>query len=137
MKYEGAKTKDYGVNLCEGCWEKQREIDRLKEEVERLKQALKRKQRQQREGFFGASTPSAQVPVKATARAENQAKKGGAKVGPQGHGRQVFQRAEADEVRVAKVEEEKWRRKSVRNVGVSCRRRVQMKGRSTICSGKK
>lgn len=95
------------MNLCEDCLAKQREIDRLTEEVVRLKQALRRRERKQEQGFFGSSTPSAQIPVKAKALAENQAKKGGAQVGHQGHGREVFQRAEADEVRSAEVVEEK------------------------------
>jgi transposase len=107
VNYQTEKSKDYGVNLCEGCLEKQREVDRLKEEVQRLKQELRRGKRKQEQGFFGSSTSSAQVPVKAKALAENQAKKGGAKVGHPGHGRQVCQREEADEIRVAKVVEEK------------------------------
>jgi hypothetical protein len=36
VSYETPKAKDYGVNRCEGCLDKQREIDRLKE-VQRLR----------------------------------------------------------------------------------------------------
>lgn len=97
------KTKDYGVNLCEGCFDKQREIDRLKEEVQRLRLKVCANERKSKEGFFGSATPSSQVPVKKNSIAENQAKKGGAKVGHKGFGRQVFTAEQADEVLVAEV----------------------------------
>ena len=103
MGYKLPKTKDYGVNLCEGCLDKQREIDRLKEEVQRLRLKVCANERKSKEGFFGSSTPSSQIPVKANSLAENQAKKGGGKVGHAGVGRQVFSAAEADETRVAEV----------------------------------
>lgn len=103
MSYKLPKTKDYGVNTCDGCLDKQREIDRLKEEVQRLRVKVCANQRKSEEGFFGSGTPSSQVPVKKNSLAENQAKKGGAKVGHQGFGRQVFTQEEADEVLVAEV----------------------------------
>ena len=106
MSYQEPKTRDHGVNLCDGCLEKQREIDRLKEEVQRLRQKLNLNQRKSQEGFFGSSTPSSQVPVKPNSLAENQAKKGGAKKGHTGVGRKVFAATEADEQRVAAVETE-------------------------------
>ena len=106
MSYQEPKTRDHGVNLCDGCLEKQREIDRLKEEVQRLRQKLNLNQRKSQEGFFGSSTPSSQVPVKPNSLAENQAKKGGAKKGHRGVGRKVFAATEADEQRVAAVETE-------------------------------
>ena len=90
MSYQESKAKDYGVNLCEGCFEKQRLIDRQFEEIQQLKQKLNVNQRRLKDGFFGSSTPSSQVPLKANSLAENQLKKGGAKVGHQGFGRQVF-----------------------------------------------
>lgn len=97
------KTKDYGVNTCDGCLDKQREIDRLKEEVQRLRLKVCANDRKSKEGFFGSSTPSSQVPVKKNSLAEKQAKKGGAKVGHKGFGRQVFTQEEADEMLVAEV----------------------------------
>jgi len=106
VSYKEPKAKDYGVNLCEGCFEKQLIIDRQFEEIQRLKQKLNVNRRRLTEGFFGSSTPSSQVPVKANSLEENQAKRGGAKLGHQGFGRQVFTSAEADEVRVAEVETE-------------------------------
>lgn len=106
MSYETPKGKDYGVNLCSGCFEKQRIIDRQFEEIERLKKKLNANQRRLTEGFFGSSTPSLQVPVKASSLVENQAKKGGARFGHQGCGRRVFKLEEADELRTAEVIEE-------------------------------
>ena len=103
MSYETPKAADYGVNLCEGCLEKQCVIDRQFEEIQRLRQKLHVNQRRLKEGFFGSSTPSSQVSVKANSVAENQARKGGAKLGHQGVGRKVFSLAQADEVRVAAV----------------------------------
>lgn len=103
MGYEKPKSKDYGVNNCESCFEKQRIIDRQFEEIQQLKQKLQVNQRKSKAGFFGSSTPSAQIPVKANSLAENQAKKGGGKIGHLGIGRQIFSRNEADETRLAEV----------------------------------
>jgi transposase len=76
--------------FCEGCWEKQRRIDQLLEENQRLKAQLRYRQRQAREGFFGSSTPSAQRPVKANSLPEHHARRGGARPGHPGHGRPAF-----------------------------------------------
>lgn len=103
MGHQAPKTKDYGVNLCAGCFDKQREIDRLKDEVQQLRLKVCANQRKTAAGFFGSSTPSSQIPVKANSLAEQQAKKGGAVKGHRGVGRQVFSAAEADERRVAEV----------------------------------
>jgi hypothetical protein len=40
------------LNFCEKCFEKQRELDRLKEEIERLRGELNRKQRKGRSIWF-------------------------------------------------------------------------------------
>lgn len=106
MGYQEPKAKDYGVNNCDGCLEKQRLIDRQYEEITRLKQKLSQNQRTTKEGFFGSSTPSSQIPVKSNSLAENQAKKGGGQPGHRGVGRQVFAAAQADEQRIAQVEAE-------------------------------
>jgi transposase len=68
--------------------EKQQKIDRLEEELRRVKAKLRYQERTAKEGPFGASTPSSKVPVKADSVEENQARKGGAKPGHRGHGRQ-------------------------------------------------
>jgi hypothetical protein len=84
--------------FCPGCWEKQRKIDALLEENQRLKAQLRYRQRQATEGFFGSATPSAQRPVKANSPAEQQAKRGGAPPGHPGHGRRALHAATAARV---------------------------------------
>jgi len=77
---------------CKACLEKQREIDRLQEEIVRLRARLRYQERLAKdEGFFGSSTPSAKLPVKPnTVPAESgQPRCGGARVGHVGHGRQA------------------------------------------------
>jgi hypothetical protein len=55
-----------GGGYCRECFEKQREIDRLTEENVRLRGRLRYQERVSREeGFFGSSTPSSKIPVKA------------------------------------------------------------------------
>jgi len=92
------------LNFCPGCFEKQRQIDELTEEVKRLKARLNYLKRKQKEGYFGSSTPSSQVPIKRNAPRENQGKRGGAKPGHRGHGRQRFDESGAD--RIIRVESE-------------------------------
>jgi transposase len=72
---------------CRDCLRKQQEIDRLKEEVLRLKQRLRYQERTAREAPFGSSTPSAKLAVKPNSLEDNQKKKGGAKPGHAGYGR--------------------------------------------------
>lgn len=88
------------INSCPLCLEKQREIDRLKEEIVLLKQRLSYRERKENEGFFGSSTPSSQVPVKANT--DKAKKPRGAKIGHRGFGREAFEASEAD--RVERVE---------------------------------
>lgn len=87
--------------FCEGCWEKQRRIDQLLEENQRLKAQLRYRERQATEGFFGSSTPSAHRPVKANSAPARQAQRGGAQRGHPGHGRKAFTPTQA--VRVVEV----------------------------------
>ncbi len=51
--YQLAKSHDYGVNTCQQCLAKQREIDRLTEENQRLRAKLAQQKRKDQEGFFG------------------------------------------------------------------------------------
>jgi hypothetical protein len=102
--YQLAKSHDYSVNTCQGCFEKQREIDRLTEEIQQLRVKLCAKKRKDKEGFFGSSTPSSQVPVKANSTAENSHKRGGAKPGHTGTGRKQHEEQEVDCVRTVCVE---------------------------------
>ena len=86
------------MHYCEGCFKKQRRIDALEGEVKRLKDRLAYQERTAREGFFGSSTPSSKVPIKADTPEENQRKKGGAKQGHRGHGRSAVEEKQADEI---------------------------------------
>jgi transposase len=62
-------------------------IDRLQEEVVRLKARLRYQERTAKEGPFGSSTPSAKVPLKANTPPETSQRRGGAQPGHRGHGR--------------------------------------------------
>lgn len=74
-------------------------IDRLQEENVRLKARLRYQERTAREGFFGSSTPSAKLPVKAnTTLRESPGARGGARPGHPGHGRRSIPAEAADEV---------------------------------------
>lgn len=79
-------------------------MDELTEEVKRLKAKLNYLERKEQEGYFGSSTPSSQIPLKSNAPKENQGKRGGAKPGHRGHGRQTFDESGAD--RVIRIESE-------------------------------
>ncbi|MFB3902928.1 MAG: transposase [Acidobacteriota bacterium] len=81
---------------CEGCFEKQRRIDQLSEEVKRLKAQLKYRERTDQEGPFGLSTPSSKVPFKENAPEDQTRKKGGAVPGHAGHGRTSLTEETAD-----------------------------------------
>jgi hypothetical protein len=94
-----------GLNFCPGCFEKQRRIDQLEEEVRSLKQKLRYRQRQAAEGPFGSSTPSARRPCKANASEEQRAKVGGARRGHKGHGRATIEASQADRCQTVPVGE--------------------------------
>jgi transposase len=93
-----------GVNFCPGCFEKQRRIDQLQEEVRNLKQKLRYQERRAEEGPFGSSTPSARRPFKANTPEEQRAKVGGARRGHEGHGRQAIPAAQADRLETVRAE---------------------------------
>jgi transposase len=76
--------------FCESCLAKQRRIDQLLEENQRLKARLRYRERQATEGAFGSATPSARRPAKANSRPDQRAKRGGARPGHPGHGRAAF-----------------------------------------------
>lgn len=92
-------TSLHRLAYCPECLQKQQEIDRLREENARLKDRLRYQERTAREGFFGSSTSSAKVPVKAnTARRGPDLAPGGARPGHKGHGRQGIAADQADRV---------------------------------------
>lgn len=116
--YQQAKSRDYGVNLCEGCLEKQQKIDRLEEEVKSLKQKLKIRERREKDGYFGISTPSSKVPIKANSSEENKNNQGGAKVGHKGNGRKSFTCEQAESVITLRTKQ----------ICPKCRTRLRQKG---------
>jgi transposase len=98
-----------GAGYCKACLAKQREIDRLTEQITRLRDRLRYQARLAREeGPFGSSTPSAKMPLKANTALslpERQARRGGARAGHVGHGRHTAHASEADEVVTLEVAE--------------------------------
>lgn len=75
------------MKYCEGCLEKQIKIEQLQDENRLLKVKLRYHERKQQEGYFGISTPSSKAPFKSNADEENTSRKGGARAGHVGHGR--------------------------------------------------
>ena len=86
------------LNLCESCLEKQRTIDRLKQEIQSLREKVHRLERKAEQGPFGSSTPSAKIPVKANTAVEQPSRPGGAKPGHAGHGRQTIEDSHAGRI---------------------------------------
>jgi len=84
------------MKLCFDCLRYRRERDEarrkvkwLEKENRRLREKLDCAHRTIHEAPFGSSTPSSKLPVKANTTAERQARKGGARVGHKGRGRQT------------------------------------------------
>lgn len=90
-------------SYCPQCLAKQLEIDRLREELERLKDRLHYQERTAQEGPFGSSTPSSKVPVKPNSSGEDQARPGGARQGHPGHGRPKLPPEAGQEVKALSV----------------------------------
>lgn len=91
----------YAMKYCEECFQRQLKIEQLQEEIVQLKAKLKYRQRKETEGFFGSSTPSSKLPVKANAP-DKEGKPKGAKPGHKGSGRKSVDIEDAD--RVERVE---------------------------------
>jgi transposase len=86
-----------GEVLCRGCFDRDREIERLRLEVVKLKDEVARlTKRNLFQGAFGANTPSSQKPVKPESKEINRNKKGGAKLGHRGVGRKKIYKTTAD-----------------------------------------
>ncbi len=83
------------INNCPICLEKHREIDELKEEVQRLRTALCKEQRRMEDGYFGSSTPSSKKLFKQSVE-NNQGKPKGPGPGHEGHGRRGHEQGSAD-----------------------------------------
>jgi transposase len=80
------------------CLTKPREIDRLTEALQRLRQKLRYQERQATAGFFGAATPSAKRPVKTTTPPPPAPQPKGARPGHPGTGRHPFDASQAERV---------------------------------------
>src|SRR4030043_652401 len=91
------------MSYCRQCLEKQQKIDELKEELVLLKAKLHYQERTAKEGFFGSSTPSSKIPVKANSSTQCRRKNGGGKPGHKGHGRTCIGEHDADQVETASV----------------------------------
>jgi transposase len=91
--------------VCSECIKKQEEIFRLREELKRVKAQLLRQERKMTDGYFGSSTPSSKKPVKSNIVKNGVAKKrGGAKSGHKGNGRQSVSAKQADRVEEVNVD---------------------------------
>jgi transposase len=87
------------ISYCEDCFEKQRKIDELTEEVKSLKAKMRHLERNNNgEGYFGSSTPSSKIPVKTNSVEDSRNKRGGARLGHVGHGRHAIDEDQADRV---------------------------------------
>jgi transposase len=85
--------------VCSECIIKQEEIYKLRQEVKRLKNQLGYQERKAKEGYFGSSTPSSKIPVKKNSDKNSKEKKrGGAKSGHAGNGRQCVSEEQADRI---------------------------------------
>lgn len=102
--YQPAKRHDYGINTCPSCLDKQRKIDRLTEENQRLRSLLNQRQRQAASDPFSSSTPSSKIVIKANTTIEQTRKKGGAQAGHVGHGRTITSATDATRVCAVEVE---------------------------------
>jgi transposase len=83
--------------VCSECFRKQQKIYRLEQENISLKAMLRYQERTIREGYFGSGTPSSKKPFKSNTPSE-QKKRGGAKEGHKGHGRNGLKKDQADSV---------------------------------------
>jgi transposase len=91
------------INACPLCHEKQQKINQLEDEIASLKSRLKYRERKEKEGFFGSSTPSSQQPVKANTQ-EKPEKARGANNGHDGSGRKALALSDADHVECVEAE---------------------------------
>ena len=80
---------------CKGCIDKELKIAELEETVKGLKAQLRYRERKEKEGYFGASTPSSKKPFKENT-SERAQKKGGGVPGHEGHGRRSHARETAN-----------------------------------------
>ncbi len=85
------------MKYCEGCFQKQLKIEQLQEKIIQLNAKLRYRERKESKGFFGSSTPSSKLPVKANTP-DKESKPKGAKAGHKGIGRKSVDIEDADRV---------------------------------------
>lgn len=98
---ETPSRKNFDVTggvVCKGCFEKKLEIDRLREENNRLKTKLNYDTAKSGRLPDGPHTPSSRIDTKRNSGEDLRSKKGGAKIGHQGHGRKASCEETADEI---------------------------------------
>jgi transposase len=93
------------MTYCKECLNKQQKINELEEEISTLKSKLRYQERTAKEGFFGSSTPSSKIPVKANSRKAHQRNRGGGKPGHQGYGRASICEEDADKVEKIRIDD--------------------------------
>jgi hypothetical protein len=86
------------INGGAECLKKQREIARLTEALQRLRQKLRYQERQATEGVFGSATPAAQRPVKTNTPPPPAPRPKGGRPGHPGAGRHAFDASQAERV---------------------------------------
>jgi hypothetical protein len=86
------------MGYCKACIEKDLKIEELKEQVKSLQAKLMYRQRKEKEGYFGASTPSSKIPFKKNSSEEKTKNKGGGVPGHKGHGRPAHTEETADTI---------------------------------------
>lgn len=91
------------MGFCECCFEKQKKIDKLEEEVTRLRAKLMYDEKKTKNGYFGSSTPSSKIPIKENSK--EPPNNGGGKEGHIGYGRKRITEEIADRVEYLEVEE--------------------------------
>ena len=92
------------MTYCQKCLKKQRKINELEDEIVSLKAKLRYQERTAKEGFFGSSTPSSKIPVKANSQKAHKRNRGGGKPGHKGHGRSSIRQEDADKVETVSVD---------------------------------
>jgi transposase len=81
---------------CKDCIEKDLKIAELQETIQGLQAKLRYRERKEKEGAFGLSTPSSKMPFKEISPEEKTNRKGGAVPGHVGHGRTSITDTTAD-----------------------------------------
>jgi hypothetical protein len=91
--------KSNGDVVCEGCFELKSQNDHLREQIVNLNARLAHYEKVTKKDVLNAHTPSSKIDYKSNSKEDLRAKKGGAKVGHKGHGREKYDSESADLIR--------------------------------------